>query len=77
MRDVVDLFREAAELSEDDRATLAGLLIETLEAGADLDVEQAWADEIAQRVADLDAGRAKTVPWETLRDQLTRRLGRP
>lgn len=77
MRDVVDLFREAAELSEDDRATLAGLLVENLETGADLDVEQAWADEIADRVADLDADRTKTVPWKTLRDQLTRRLGRP
>jgi putative addiction module component (TIGR02574 family) len=77
MISVVDLFRQAAELSDDDRATLAGLLIESLETEPDPDVEEAWARDIERRLAELDAGKVKTVPWETVRDRLLRRLGRP
>jgi len=73
-KDVRDIFRDASALSEQDRATLAGLLIESLEAEPDADVEAAWAAEIARRVADLDAGTAKTVPWEEVRQRLLDRL---
>ncbi len=77
MRSVVELFREAAELSEEDRAALAGLLIESLESEADPGVEEAWAEEIDRRLAELDSGAVKTIPWETVRENLLRRLGRP
>jgi hypothetical protein len=40
-----ELFREALELTDSDRATLAGLLIESLEGPPDPDVEAAWAAE--------------------------------
>lgn len=72
---VTELFKQAADLSEVDRATLAGLLIESLEGEIDPDVEQAWAAEIERRVAELDSGAVKTVPWETVRADLLRRLG--
>ncbi len=65
-KDVTALFRDASELSEDDRATLAGLLIESLEAEPEPDVE-AWSAEIERRVADIDSGHVKTVPWDELR----------
>jgi putative addiction module component (TIGR02574 family) len=73
-KDFKDVFRDAAELSEQDRATLAGLLIESLEGEPDADVEAAWATEIARRVADLDAGTVKTIPWEEVRRRLLDRL---
>ena len=76
MSSVVDLFRQAADLSEDDRATLAGLLIESLETERDPDVEESWRQEIDRRVAQLEAGEVETIPWETVRDQLTRRFDR-
>ncbi len=41
-----DLFREASELSESERAELAGLLLESLEGEPDEGVEVAWAEEI-------------------------------
>jgi putative addiction module component (TIGR02574 family) len=63
-KDFNEIFREATELSEQDRATLAGLLIESLEGEPDPDVEAAWAAEIERRVAELDAGTVKTNPWE-------------
>jgi putative addiction module component (TIGR02574 family) len=69
-RDLKELFHEAAELPERDRATLAGLLIETLDPGPESDVELAWREEIARRVAGLEAGTLKTIPWEEVREEL-------
>ena len=34
----------------------------------------AWATEIDRRVAELDAGTVKTVPWETVKAKLLSRL---
>jgi putative addiction module component (TIGR02574 family) len=73
-RDLSEILRDASELSEQDRATLGGLLIESLETEVDADVEAAWSAEIARRVAQLDAGTAKTVPWEEVRQRLRERL---
>lgn len=73
-RTFTELWREAAELTEEERASLAGLLIESLEGEPDLDVEAAWVAEIQRRVADVDAGTAKTVPWEEVRRRLVARL---
>ena len=70
---VTELFEQASVLSEKERATLAGLLIESLESEIDPDVEEAWRIEIERRVAELDAGTAKTVPWEVVRAKLLRR----
>jgi putative addiction module component (TIGR02574 family) len=61
---VTELFAKASILSEKERATLAGLLIESLESEVDPDVEEAWRVEIERRLAELDAGTAETVPWE-------------
>jgi putative addiction module component (TIGR02574 family) len=73
-KDFKDVFRDATELSEQDRATLAGLLIESLESEPDPGVEAAWAEEIKRRIQELDAGTAKTVPWEQVRQRLLSRL---
>ena len=73
-RTFTELWREAAELTEEERASLAGLLIESLEGEPDPDVEAAWAAEIEKRVAALDAGTAKTIPWEEVRQRLIDRL---
>jgi len=73
-KDFNEIFRDATELSEHDRATLAGLLIESLEGEPDPGVEAAWAAEIERRLAELDAGTVKTVPWEEVRQRLLDRL---
>lgn len=73
-KDLKDLFCEAAELPERDRATLAGLLIDSLGPEPDAEVEAAWTKEIARRVAELDAGTVKTIPWEEIRKELFARL---
>jgi putative addiction module component (TIGR02574 family) len=72
--DVVELFKRACQLPEKDRADLAGLLLKSLETEPDPAVEEAWAKEIERRVAELDAGTVKTVPWETVKAKLLGRL---
>ncbi len=73
-KDFSEIFREAATLPEHDRATLAGLLIDSLEGEADSDVEAAWAVEIQKRVAEVEAGTVKTIPWEEVQQRLLARL---
>ena len=73
-RNFQQVLQDAAELSEEDRATLAGLLIESLEPEPDAGVEAAWSAEISRRVAELDAGSVRTVPWEEVRQRLFHRL---
>ena len=70
---VTELFEKASTLSENERATLAGLLIESLESEFDPDVEEAWRVEIERRLAELDAGTVETVPWETVKARLLKR----
>jgi len=64
------LFREALELTDNDRATLAGLLIESLEAPADPDVESAWAVEAERRWQEVESGSVQTIPWEGIKAKL-------
>ncbi len=69
---VRELYDQAAELPAEDRAELAGLLLESLEEERDPGVEDAWAAEVARRMADYRAGRVKTVSWTELRAHLHR-----
>ena len=72
-RAIQDLYERASELAPEDRAELAGLLLESLEddvPGEEL--EQAWASEVERRMAEFRAGRVKTVSWQDLRAQLYR-----
>jgi putative addiction module component (TIGR02574 family) len=73
-RTFADVWKEASDLSEADRAALAGLLIESLEGEPDPDVEAAWAAEIERRVADLDSGKVQGIPWEQVRQRLLDKL---
>ena len=68
-----DLFGQALVLSDEDRATLAARLLESLDRSkADDGVEEAWAAEVRRRIADYRAGRAKTIPWSEARAYLHR-----
>jgi len=65
-----ELFREAMELTDSDRATLAGLLIESLEGPPDPEVEAAWAAEAERRWREIESGAVKTIPWEEVKRKL-------
>jgi putative addiction module component (TIGR02574 family) len=72
-RDLKKLFRDAFDLPESDRATLAGLLIESLEDAPDPDVEEAWAVVAERRWREIESGNVQTIPWEEVRAKLYRR----
>jgi putative addiction module component (TIGR02574 family) len=52
----------------------ADSLINSLDTEVDEDAEEAWKQEIAQRVRELDSGSVKTIPWDDARRQLRARF---
>ena len=69
---VEELYERASALAPEDRAELAGLLLESIEDEPDEGVEDAWAAEIERRMADYHAGRVRTIPWSEVRAHLHR-----
>ena len=62
-----DLEEQALQLSPKERSELAHRLIVSLDGEPEDSPEviaQAWDEEIARRVAELDAGTAKLIPHE-------------
>ncbi len=64
---VSKLLEQALALSVEEQEALAASLISNLDGKVDEGVQAAWEDEIAKRIADLDSGKAKTVPWAEVR----------
>lgn len=69
-----DLLKKALGLPPEDRASLAGSLLQSLDTTVDASAEEAWNDEIARRIEDLDSGRAKTISWEEVRQRISAKL---
>jgi len=69
-RDLKELIRESAELPESDRATLAGVLIESLDPKPTPQVKAAWSREIERRVREIDDRTVELVDWESVRAEL-------
>ena len=69
------IIREALDLPDEDRATLAGLLIKSLEEDEqhDPDIEAAWAVEAERRWSEIESGAVKTIPWQEVKARLFRR----
>ncbi len=69
-RDVKELIREARELPEADRATLAGAMLESLDPQPTAEVKAAWSREIERRVREMDLGAIELADWEDVRAEL-------
>jgi putative addiction module component (TIGR02574 family) len=74
--DPKQLLEEALLLPSEARAALAGELIQSLDDRVDEDAEEAWSAEIRRRLAQLDAGTAKTIPWREARRRIYQAAGR-
>ncbi|WP_437679014.1 MULTISPECIES: addiction module protein [unclassified Sorangium] len=72
MSDVEDVLVAALRLSAEDRAAVAAALIQSLDEPEQTteEVEAAWAEEIQQRLADVDAGVVTPVPWPEARRRI-------
>ena len=69
-----DLFRRALQLTEAERAELAGMLLDSIEPAGDPAVEQSWLVEIERRMEQLDSGQVQAIPWEKVRSRLSNRI---
>lgn len=70
-----DLLEEAKKLPPDERQALAEALWETLETEpASLSPE--WTAEVSSRIAQLERGEVKAVPWSEVEATIRRTLGR-
>jgi putative addiction module component (TIGR02574 family) len=74
--DAKQLLVEALRLSDEERAALAGELIQSLEDEVDADAEAAWSAEIRARPDRVDAGTATTIPWSEARHRIHAAAGR-
>jgi len=66
------LLGDALKLSENERAELAEELLDSLESEPLL--SQEWEEEINRRLRELDEGKAKAIPWSTVRRQMRSRV---
>jgi putative addiction module component (TIGR02574 family) len=73
--EVQALFDSALQLSEQDRAQLAGLLLGSIDEQSDTDSQAAWSDEIARRLEELSSGDVTPIPWEEVRRRLHKNAG--
>jgi putative addiction module component (TIGR02574 family) len=64
------VLEEALKLSPDERAEVAEQLIASLEEAPDIDVEQAWQEEVQRRLQQIERGEVKTIPWEEVQRRL-------
>ena len=72
-RDAAEILKDALALPTEARAALAGSLLDSLDTEVDEDAEAAWATEVNRRVAELDSGAVKTIPWAEVRRRLAAR----
>ena len=63
-----EILDSALRQPENERARIAETLIASLDAETDLQIEQAWQQEIDKRLGEIDSGAVKCIPWEEVRD---------
>ena len=70
-----ELLAAALRLPRSERARLTEEMLASFEEPAD-QVAAAWAEELERRSRDISEGLVEMQDWETVRDQITRDLGR-
>jgi putative addiction module component (TIGR02574 family) len=65
---------QALQLGPQERAQLAELLWQSLDAATEEDVSQAWQNELDRRLQSLDAGTSETVTSHAVMGKLRQRL---
>lgn len=70
VRNTESILIEAPKLPMQERAALVSRLLASLDEQVDEGVDAAWDEEIAKRLKDIDEGKVKMVPWETVRARL-------
>ena len=64
------VIQSAMALPESERAELAASLIRSLDSPTEDDVDAAWAAEIRRRIASIDNGEVRLIPWDEVMSDL-------
>ncbi len=75
MSDFNSVLSAVQQLSEKDRLRLIDAPWESVPPDSESPFSDRWAREIERRVAEPDAGIAKTVPWSQIHDEALARIG--
>lgn len=59
--------KQVLELSEEERAELAHLLIDSLNPEAEFKTEEAWSKELKKRIDRYEQGASSTKPWNEVK----------
>ena len=68
---MADILKEALKLPPEDRAALAGTLLDSLDDTVDRDAESAWEAEILVRLKEIDEGKIRLMPWSEARTKIS------
>ena len=74
--EVSKLLAQAMALSIAEQEALVESLIANLGGKVDEAALSAWDEEVKRRIAELDSGKAKTIPWEEIRKRNLAKLPR-
>jgi putative addiction module component (TIGR02574 family) len=55
--------KQALELSDQERAELAHMLIDSLHPEKEFESEEAWSEELKKRIDRYEQGKSSTKPW--------------
>ena len=70
-----ELINEVISLPVEQRARLVDELLKSLNP-SQAEIDELWAGEAERRVAEIEAGKVKTIPGDEVFDKLRKRLGR-
>ncbi len=65
-----NILENALSMPQEQRAFIAGRLIDSLDENVDEDVETAWQNEIQRRIASAEKGEATFMSWEDVKKRL-------
>lgn len=65
----------AVQLSTDDQLRLIETLWNSVPADVEIPLHPDWEQELSRRVASIENGTARTIPWSTIRDEALARIG--
>lgn len=75
-REPAKVLKDALSLPVEARAALVDSLIDSLDSEVDQDAEDAWRKEIRLRLAQIDSGLVKMIPWDEARRRIQDSLRR-
>lgn len=73
--DTQRIIDEALKLEPSARAMIAETLLDSLDAGTDLAISDAWREEIRRRCAEIDKGTVELIPGERAMGELWAKYG--